>query len=173
MQLKTCVAAPSVGQRSFLGIRDTSLSVAGPFCGCTAFARLPSARALRFRYKLKGFVSYCCLTSLIKHRPSAEVALPAAAQRRAVFQARISPAPSGQARCSESVLWRTLTRKKQNWTPHFTLRSNRFSLREFAAENLKCPAQPAQSLPAVTSGGRRLSEFRRDPNFFPPPQTGT
>src|SRR5437870_690739 len=123
-----------------------SSSFAGPFCvaGCLAFARLRLARALSFRYKSKDFVSYCCLTSLIKHQPSPEVALPAAAQRRAVFQARISGTPSGQARCSESVLWRTLTRKRQNWTPHFTRRSNRFSLGEVAGENVKCTAQSAQ-----------------------------
>ena len=111
--LKTCVAALSGGQRSSLDTQSMSSSFAGPFsvAGRLAFARLRLARALSFRYKSKDFVSYCCLTSLIKHQPSAEVALPAAAQRRAVFQARISGAPSGQARCSESVLWRTLTRR--------------------------------------------------------------
>src|SRR5439155_3838465 len=136
--LKTCVAALSGGQRSSLDTQSRSSSFAGPFCvaGCLAFARLRLTRALSFRYKSKDFVSYCCLTSLIKHRPSAEVALPAAAQRRAIFQARISGAPSGEARCSESVLWRTLTRKRQNWTPHFTRRSNRFSLGEVAGREM-------------------------------------
>jgi hypothetical protein len=32
--------------------------------------------------------------------------------------------------------------------------------------NVKCSAQPAQSLLAVASGGRRVSGLRRQPNFF-------
>src|SRR5256885_5636878 len=96
-------------------------------------------------YKVTG-VQTCALPILIKHQPSAEVALPAAAQRRAIFQARISGVPSGQARCSESVLWRTLTRKRQNWTPHFTRRSNRFSLGEVAGREM---SNVLLSLPAV------------------------
>jgi hypothetical protein len=48
----------------------------------------------------------------------------------------------------------------------FTLSSSRFSLRQFAAENLKCPAQPARR------GGRKSfgvwTQLRFDTqNFFP------
>src|SRR5205823_368446 len=50
---------------------------------------------------------------------------------RFFFRKKIS---QRQARRSESVLQRTRTRKKQNSPPHFALRSNRFCLREFAAE---------------------------------------
>src|SRR5436190_2303685 len=50
---------------------------------------------------------------------------------RFFFRKKIS---QRQARRSESVLQRTRTRKKQNSPLHFALRSNRFCLREFAAE---------------------------------------
>jgi hypothetical protein len=61
--------------------------------------------------------------------------------RSTILGAKISLAPPRQAR----------TRKKQNSTPHFTLRSNRFSLREFAAENVKSPArQSFRSLDATS-----------------------
>jgi hypothetical protein len=58
---------------------------------------------------------------------------------------KISPAPPRQRR----------TRKKQNSTPHFTLRSNKFSLREFAGRKCKMACS------------RKLSELRHDPLLFP------
>src|SRR5882724_7615949 len=65
--------------------------------------------------------------------------------------------PQRQARRSESVLQRTRTRKKQNSTPHFTLRSNRFCLREFAAE------KPIALLSLPAAAGEKALEFKRDP----------
>jgi len=49
--------------------------------------------------------------------------------------------------------------KKQNSTPHSTLRSNRFSLREFAAK--KSHAQPDKSLLRVYSPRRVVGESFR------------
>src|SRR5213592_1451951 len=53
--------------------------------------------------------------------------------------------------------------------PPFKLRSNKSSLREFAAEHCQIHRSAcqtfAQSLLAAASGGRKLSEFRRDPIF--------
>ena len=50
--------------------------------------------------------------------------------------------------------------KKQNSPPRFTLRSNRFSLREFAAENIKCPAREWSRRGASDIDGFSLGELR-------------
>ena len=53
-----------------------------------------------------------------------------------ILRAKISQVPPRQARLSESVLWRTRARKKQNSTPHFTLRSNRLVFA--SSQRVKC-----------------------------------